>query len=641
MKKWLIVLLCAFSAVSLACETPENNTSGDNGTSGDNHQTGDNNNHDNQDSQGNVIVITKPSQTCGSNEALCDDGVCRDIKTSVSNCGRCGKTCNTGETCVNGECYSCTETQCGDACVDITSDAEHCGGCYQACGQGMACSDSECACAPGHYDCDGDSSNGCESKTGCTCTPGATFECYYGPEGTAGIGECRNGTMTCLRQDDMITLGACEGVVMPRNVPFCTDKDYNCNGLPDGMEDVDGDGFSICDGDCCENETQCNANNPELINPGMMEVPDNGIDDNCNYRIDESASSNSSPVEFTYGSSDLNVTALAMAQAMGITDICDAADSCAYGLVKAKLTRASTEYLPSKVQVNVMDAMRDAQNVARVLPRQGNSFAVMSSGVALDVKSGVSKDDKAIEKYASETMIGSEMQRESKESKIPDIYQIVHQNKLQTHEACPTGTVKPAIFDSVQLHLELKVPVNAKGIQFDFRFFSREYPNFICSAFNDFFLAMLTTTHEELANYPDKNIAFDKLGNPVSINNGFFTTCRRIPCTPETANLDCPAFMECAADNFCTAGADTCQDGDAAIAAYYPQPYAYSDGRGGGTAWLSTTAPVVGGETIMLDFYIWDTQDNLYDSTVLLDNFKWLVDETKVNTGFAEDTEIN
>ena len=648
MKKWLIACLCALSAVALACSPSDGTSENGNPSQGDSQTDGSNNNNNNDDNtQGdgttNIIVVTRPSQTCANHEQLCDDGICRDVKTSVSNCGRCGNACNAGETCVNGECYKCTDTRCGLDCVDITSHREHCGGCNQYCGQNMDCVDSECTCAPEYYDCDGDPSNGCENYGGCICIVGTEFECYYGPQNTAGIGECRAGVMRCTTEDDAIIITPCEGVVTPRNVPFCSDKDYNCNGTPDGQEDADGDGYTICDGDCCDNEIQCNANNPELINPGMMEVLDNGIDDNCNYRIDEPelTADDVTPISYTYGTTDLDTTARAMAQAMGIIDICEPNQTCAHGLINAKLTRASTTYLPDKSQVNIVDALRDANNIARVLPREGKTFAMMSSGVALDVKSGVSKDDKAIEKYASETMIGGEMQRESKESKIPDIYQIVHNNKLQTHEACPTGTVKPAIFDSVQLHLELKVPVNAKGIQFDFRFFSREYPSFVCSAFNDFFLAMLTTTHEELANYPDKNIAFDKLGNPVSINNGFFTTCRKIPCSPETATIDCPAFMTCGSDNYCTAGADTCQDGDTAISAYYPEPYAYSSGRGGGTAWLSTTAPVVGGETIMLDFYIWDTQDNIYDSTVLLDNFKWLVDETKVNTGFAEDEVIN
>ena len=43
----------------------------------------------------------------------------------------------------------------------------------------------------------------------------------------------------------------------------------------------------------------------------------------------------------------------------------------------------------------------------------------------------------------------------------------------------------------------------------------------------------------------------------------------------------------------------------------------------GATSWLTTTSPVKPGETITLRFVIWDTSDELYDSLVLLDNFRW------------------
>ena len=45
---------------------------------------------------------------------------------------------------------------------------------------------------------------------------------------------------------------------------------------------------------------------------------------------------------------------------------------------------------------------------------------------------------------------------------------------------------------------------------------------------------------------------------------------------------------------------------------------------GGGTGWLSTSLPVTPGEPIMLRFMIMDTFDGLKDSSVLLDNWKWI-----------------
>jgi hypothetical protein len=44
---------------------------------------------------------------------------------------------------------------------------------------------------------------------------------------------------------------------------------------------------------------------------------------------------------------------------------------------------------------------------------------------------------------------------------------------------------------------------------------------------------------------------------------------------------------------------------------------------GGATGWLTTTTPAKPGETITLEYIIWDTGDSQYDSSVLIDNFIW------------------
>ncbi|MBR4986714.1 MAG: choice-of-anchor L domain-containing protein [Proteobacteria bacterium] len=626
-KRWIALLctICAFGV--LGCEEESSSHCASADPSGELTDPGS--------SEPEVSVETHytPSQICDTHEKLCD-GMCTDV-TTVMNCGNCGVTCKGDEVCEDGACAPrCKQTVCGEACVDTTSNKYHCGGCGIACAANMACNDSKCACAKGYVDCDGDAVNGCETLWACSCTPGQTMKYWTGDEAQRNVGECREGILECQQIGEETDYVMISEEVLPHLSTSCTDKDYNCNGVADGKEDVDGDGFSICAGDCCDNEAQCKALNPELINPSMLEIADNKTDDNCNGQIDEPLLSESDVqlISYTYPSQDLDKTARAIAQAMGILWECAPESSCAYGLVNAKLTRASSTAPIDPRQVNIVDAMRNASGVAKVLPREGSTFAMLSSGEARDVKSGVGNGDLELEAIVSEKQVGKEMERVSEFSAIPAVYLTAHGGKLQTHEKCSTGTVKPSIFDSVQLHLEIKVPSNVKGIRFDFRFFSREYPEYVCSAFNDFFLAILSTGHSEMNEHPDHNIAFDKNGNPVSINNGFFTTCRKISCKKAS---DCPAFMACGNDGFCTAGDDTCQDGDGAIEAYYPEPYNNISGRGGGTAWLTTTAPVVGGEIISLDFYIWDTQDRKYDSTVLLDNFKWLLDETKVNTGFA------
>jgi hypothetical protein len=54
---------------------------------------------------------------------------------------------------------------------------------------------------------------------------------------------------------------------------------------------------------------------------------------------------------------------------------------------------------------------------------------------------------------------------------------------------------------------------------------------------------------------------------------------------------------------------------------------------GGATDWLYTTAPVVPGEIINMNFEIWDEGDHKWDSFVVVDDFQWSVEETSIQTG--------
>lgn len=60
------------------------------------------------------------------------------------------------------------------------------------------------------------------------CSDGAVRDCYDGPEGTFGVGECKAGEQTC--QDG--EWGACKGQVLPVD-EICDGKDNNCDGRTD------------------------------------------------------------------------------------------------------------------------------------------------------------------------------------------------------------------------------------------------------------------------------------------------------------------------------------------------------------------------------------------------------------------------
>ena len=142
--------------------------------------------------------------------------------------------------------------------------------------------------------------------------------------------------------------------------------------------------------------------------------------------------------------------------------------------------------------------------------------------------------------------------------------------------------------DYTELTLELRAPANAQGFAFDFNFVSVEFPEYVCTSFDDTFLAMLDSDAFE------GNVSFDSQDNRVSINVGFFDVC------------------EPGLDPSCTGGGDLAGTG-------------FGGSEGGGTGWLTTTAPVVPGEKFTITFSVHDEGDHILDSAVILDNFRWVV----------------
>ncbi|UQA61582.1 hypothetical protein [Polyangium aurulentum] len=68
------------------------------------------------------------------------------------------------------------------------------------------------------------------SGGGLVCTPDAVEPCYTGPEGSQGIGSCKEGTHVCNK--DGTGFGACEGEVLPGAEDCTTDIDEACNDAP-------------------------------------------------------------------------------------------------------------------------------------------------------------------------------------------------------------------------------------------------------------------------------------------------------------------------------------------------------------------------------------------------------------------------
>lgn len=434
-------------------------------------------------------------------------------------------------------------------------------------GHGLCLAQEQCQCDSGYA--------GATCEEIVICSPGSIRSCYTGPPSTRSVGVCQDGNQICNANGT--AWGDCLNQVLPQPEDCFNGLNDDCiGGVDDGL-DEDGDGFTTCDGDCCD-ATGVLCSFPAEVNPSAMEVYGDEVDNNCNGLTDEDPFSCSSGTSF---SSDTSATkALEMLNAM---DICQISQNGSWGIVPGSysLTRATSTGTVDYRQVAVMTQFgTDASN----LPREGENMASISSGRARDAN-----DPDATAAHSYLYVNGSP----------PADFVAPHGGQLpQTSTSCPNGS---GANDAVMLTVQLKVPSNANSFSFQYRFFSQGYWNWTCTQYNDFFITMLDSSwqagHGQTPIPADKNIVFDMYGDYISVNSQqFFTVC------PPKSGYPCP-------------------DGTAGL-----NGTGYTLGPGGGTLWLTTSSPVVPGESITLRFVTWDTSDAQLDSLVLMDNFRWSTD---------------
>lgn len=284
-------------------------------------------------------------------------------------------------------------------------------------------------------------------------------------------------------------------------------------------------------------------------------------------------------------------TATDFARAMGI---CTDAKKDGFGLVSAEFTRGFNDTRePAADQHGVLTKFGDV-----IKPREGKRLGVLSTGFA----------------------------QEFNGSSSTPFFKGKHWWKDKTVEdQLPAGFPKGAagcdqdqgVSDIIVLKLTLKAPKSAGGFKFDFNFHSSEWPEWICTKFNDGFLAYLTS------NAKTGNISFDSKSNPVSVNNAFFDRCTpkvKTGCEGDVVTKSvCPSGDDELAGTGFGMKAEACNSGKDAT-------------QGGATGWLSSSAPIEPEEEFTLQLAIWDTGDGDLDSSVLLDNFRWVGGETKTTT---------
>lgn len=342
------------------------------------------------------------------------------------------------------------------------------------------------------------------------------------------------------------------------------------------FDDHDGDGYTEQD-----NPPDCNDCDPS-VSPGAVEViaePDaNGnvpppVDEDCDGNIDNL------PPPCDDALPPYSEDPMDAAKAMGLCNF----------VVGAKWTLADGTMPPldptKLANFHKGHAIMSDFGPANP-PQEGKSMLVLSSGTAR--KEGdpdyVSRNfDKS---YVSNAPFGF-----PKES-----------------PACPGVTTKTP-HDATGLELEIKPPTNAQAIKFDFHFFTWEWPQYICTNFNDFFVAIMEPFPP---NQFDGNISFDMGGNPISVNAAFLESC------------GCPAGPPCfAPPNNPMPVTYNCTQGTALLQGTPFSQDTIAGWSNGSTGWLRTTAPVTPGKTFKIRFVTYDSSDGNVDSLTLIDNWQW------------------
>ncbi len=361
------------------------------------------------------------------------------------------------------------------------------------------------------------------------------------------------------------------------------------------------DGWTVADGDCCDQPGGCSVT-PELVNPGAIEYIGNAVDDDCDGFFDEVDPPCDNQV-LKSGTTDPLDFAKALDLCQFTQEVVPIKDR-KWGVISGKLTLADGTGVPNPAGHAIRPKFGNS-----LFPLKGQRFAALSTGGA----AAPGDTDPSFTAFQP----GKNNQRTSG---FPADWYAANGGKLPNSPGCPgpTGTTAN---DPVMLTLRVRVPTNAKSFSFNSFFFSAEFPEYVCSPFNDFVVALVDSPVS--TNPPDKNLAVyiapDFKRYPIGVNLSFgtdlFAVCDDGPTGCAGGQ---PGNAKCKAGPGLLAG--TGFDPQAGGCGTPPNA---SQLLGGGTGWLTTAGNVASGQVMEIRVAIWDTSDHIFDSLVLLDNWIW------------------
>jgi hypothetical protein len=455
--------------------------------------------------------------------------------------------------------------------------------------------DADCANHPGGPVCD-EADNQCYPE----CEPGDLDECYDGTPVTLDVGVCHSGSRTCGMTG---VWGTCSGQTEPGEEICGNEIDEDCDGSLVAV-DQDGDGWSTCDGDCCDDEI-VGCIDAALVNPGAFEVEGNEVDDDCDGMTDEIE-----PLCDDDLASDSG-TGLDYAAAL---DLCQSTEEDAplpersWGVISAELTLASGQDMPKPVQRSIRTSFGDG-----IEPSGGESLVVLSSGNAA-APGQMSPNFASFEGGQDlDTVVSA-----------PPDWIVANGGEFPASCEGVNPSSDTNAYDSVMLTLRVRVPTNARSFTTRMFFFTAEYPEWVCSQYNDFFVSLIDSA--AIDNPSDKNIAIYDDGEnlwPVGLNilktaPGLFRVCQsgNVGCQGDLAQswYDCPDGPDLLAGT----GFDVDDVTNSCNGVSFPV--------GGGTGWLDMSGNVSPGEIMEIRFAIWDAGGHLFDALVLLDDWRWSLD---------------